>query len=125
MEPRPQPPLLEVEQAGGVTVARFACRRLREDATLEAVGRQLHALLEGGEPPRLVLNFAEVDDLGSALLARLVGLHKRAKAAGGRLALCALAPEILVVFETTWLDRMFHIYPGEPEALRSFAEGEP
>ena len=55
------------------------------------------------------------------MLARLVGLDREARAAGGRLALCALGPQALALFQTTRLDRKLHIYPTEAEALRSFA----
>ena len=111
-------PLLEVEQVGGVTVARFTCTRLRDEGTAEAARRQLEPLLGRGERPRLVLSFAGVDDLASAMLARLLGLRRKVRAAGGRLALCALGPHAREKFQTTQLDRLFSIYPDEAEALR-------
>src|SRR5690242_10554976 len=103
MEPQPQPPLLEVKQGVSVTVARFTCTHLYPEATVEAARRQLEALLDGDGPPRLVLSFAVVDFLNGNMLSRLIGLHRKVKTAGGRLALCALKPDILRVFQIVQL----------------------
>ena len=122
MSSQPQPALLEVEEVGGVTLARFTRAHLLDEAVIQAVGRQLAALTGPGGPARVVLSFRGVDRFGSSLLAKVIGMHQRVKAAGGRLAVCAVALHLQEVFRITQLDRMLALYPTEQEALQSFGE---
>jgi anti-sigma B factor antagonist len=50
----------------------------------------------------------------------LVTLNKKIKAAGGKLVLCNIDPQIREVFEITKLDKLFVIRGEEQEALQAF-----
>jgi anti-anti-sigma factor len=119
MARQPQARLLESEPVGGVTVVRFACAEIWGTETVREIGERL-ARLADIVGPRLVLDFGKVDRLDSTMLGQLISLHKKVKAAGGRLALCRLNPELLEVFETLRLTRLLDIYGEEQEALQSF-----
>ena len=54
------------------------------------------------------------------MLGKLITLRNKIKAGGGRLALCALHPDVQQIFEVTRLTQYLDIYPDEQEALQSF-----
>jgi anti-sigma B factor antagonist len=120
MPSKPQTPLMQVEQIGDVTVVQFTRSAILDQNQIHGMAKQLQGLMERVAHPQLVLDFSAVDHFSSSLLAQLVGLHKKAQAAGGRLALCALAPALYEVFRITHMDRVLSIYRDEQEALQSF-----
>jgi anti-anti-sigma factor len=111
---------MEVEQMPEVTVVRFTCRAILGESTIRTIGDELFRLVEKGGRSQLVLDFGEVKNLGSYMLATLIQLHRKVSAANGRLVLCSVDPEIHKLFEMTQLIKTFQIYPDEMEALQSF-----
>jgi anti-sigma B factor antagonist len=111
---------LRMEQAGNVTIVRFPQPIVLTGTTAEMVSDQLGRLVEDGNHCQLLLDFANVQSLTSLMLGKLIALHNRAQAAGGRLALCALRPDVQQIFEVTRLTELLATYADEPEALRSF-----
>src|SRR5437016_230661 len=71
-----RPDLLRVEVAGDVTVVRLTTPRF-EDATAEAIGRQLADLVDRPGRHRLHLDLGEVEFLSSVGLAQLLALNKK------------------------------------------------
>ncbi len=112
-------PWLEVEQVGPVTVVRLAQRDLLDDATINAMGAQLFGLVDDMDCRRIVLNFTNVRRLASAMLGKVIGLHKRLQGVGGKLALCKIDPTLNEAFVTLQLNRLFGIFSEEQEALQS------
>lgn len=105
--------LLEV--VDGVTVARLAGPKLVIDA-----GGPLYGLVDEGGHGKLLLDFAEIEFLSSAALGVLVALKKKVDAAGGRLKLCRLSPDLLEMFRLTRIADLFVIHQDEREALARF-----
>jgi anti-sigma B factor antagonist len=66
---------------------------------------------------RVVVDLQAVDFLDSAGLGILIGGRKRARAAGGDLALVCSSRAVLRPIEITGLDRSFAIYRDRDEAL--------
>ena len=109
-------PLLQVVNGNGVAVIHFPRTDMSEEAAL-AVGRQLCALAEAPRSRRFILDLGDVRCMSSAMLGKLIGFDKRVKQGGGDLALCSLRPDLVAQFERMCLDRLFHIWPTEEEAL--------
>ena len=80
----------------------------------------LFALLEQDNRKQLLLSFANVEFLSSAALNKLIVLDRKLKAAGGKLALSNLRPEIQEVFAITRLNQLFEIQRNEGDALKKF-----
>jgi anti-sigma B factor antagonist len=122
MPPAPGESWFETQQVGEVTVVRFA-RALAgflDEETIKQVSERLSRFI-GDEGRRfLVLNLANIDRLDSLVLGKLVSLHKKALAAGGRMALCKLRPQLYEVFQTLGLTGFLWIYGEEQDALQSF-----
>jgi anti-anti-sigma factor len=112
---------LQMEQIDEVTVVRFVEPVILTGTAAEAVSDRLGRLVEERNHCRLLLNCGNVQSLTSLMLGKLIALHNRAKAAGGRLALCALSPDVQQIFEVTRLTEYVAIYPDEATALGSFS----
>ncbi len=92
-------PRVHVELHDEGCVATFTDERIVDEPIIEAIGEQLLGLVERQDQTRLVLNFANVRFLGSAMLAKLFMLKKRIEKAKGRLILCNIDTNVRPVFK--------------------------
>ena len=109
----------KVKQVNDVTMVSFTTSTVLGEGPCEATGKQLFSQVDNGGCRNLVLDFTGVERLDSAFVAKLITLHKRVTAAGGRLALCNLNPGLAEVFKTLQLHRLLKIYGEQQEALLS------
>src|SRR5690349_20972531 len=108
MTPHRPAPLVHARKAGDVTLATVLTADLNE-ANADDLGEQLSRLVEGVARPRLRLDLGRVHFLTSTVLGKLVGLHKRVRAAGGELALLNVTGDVYEVFEVTRLHRFLDV----------------
>jgi anti-anti-sigma factor len=108
------------DDVGGVTVIRFTVRSIRADEDIHGIFEQLNRLVDEDDRTRLVLDFGAVQNFASLTIGKLVALHKKLQPPRGRLALCHLTPVVTEVLTIMGLDRLFHTYQTQEEALRSF-----
>jgi anti-sigma B factor antagonist len=120
MSSQPRRRRLEVEDLGDVTVVSFTDRKILDEQNIQVIGEQLFGLVDDLGRKKLLLNFGNVEYMSSAALGKLITLNKKVQAAGGRLVLCKIDPQIREVFEITKLDKLFVIKGDEQEALQVF-----
>ena len=120
MTPQPRRRRLEVEDIGDVTVVNFVDRKILDEQNIQVIGEQLFSLVDESGRRKVLLNFHNVEYLSSAALGKLITLNKKLQAAGGRLILCNIDPQIYEVFEITKLDKFFNIQKEEQAALQAF-----
>lgn len=111
---------LRVEQTGDVAVIHFRERWLKDFLQIEELGRELYQLAEAENHVKLVLEFSCVEFLSSSALGKFISMHGKLRAHGGSMRLCSLQPQILDVFLTCGLNRLFDIKKDLAEALASF-----
>lgn len=112
---------IEVEDAdGGVTVAKFTDKKILDESNIQIIGNQLFSLVDDDKRQKIVLDFTNVEYLSSAALGKLITMDKKVKAAGGKLRLCTIRPDILEVFKITRLDKLFTIRENLEKAMESF-----
>jgi len=111
---------VDVKQVGDATVARLVDRKILDEAAIQELGQELIDLVEGQQAKKLLLNFASVEFLSSAALGKLITLEQKAKAAGAKLKLSNIRPEIYEVFAITKLNKLFDIRDDETDALAAF-----
>ena len=109
--------LLRVKKQNDVAVVGFATSRILDQSNVQQLGEEFDALVEQFKLEKIVVNFAGVTYMSSAVMGKLVGLLKRSKAAGGRLILCAIEDSIFEIFEIMRFDKMFDIRKTEDEAV--------
>jgi anti-sigma B factor antagonist len=111
---------LEVEDINDVTVVNFTDKKILDEQNIQIIGEQLFSLVDELGRRKLVLNFSNVEYLSSAALGKFITLNKKVNAAGGRLVLCNIDPQIYEVFEITKLNKLFNIQKEEQAALQAF-----
>ena len=120
MTTQPRRKRLELEEVGDVTVVNFVDKKILDEQNIQIIGDQLFSLVDEVGRRKLLLNFANVEYLSSAALAKLITLSKKLQQAGGRLILCNIDPQIYEVFEITKLNKLFNIQSEEQAALQAF-----
>ncbi|MBY0522713.1 MAG: STAS domain-containing protein [Gemmataceae bacterium] len=120
MTSQPRRRRLEVEDIGDVTVVNFTDRKILDEQNIQLIGEQLFSLVDEAGRKKVLLNFGNVEYLSSAALGKLITLNKKLQAAGGRLILCNIDPQIYEVFEITKLNKLFNIHKEEQAALQAF-----
>ncbi|MBV9463896.1 MAG: STAS domain-containing protein [Verrucomicrobiae bacterium] len=111
---------LEVEDNGEITIVSFIDRKILDEQNIQKIGEDLFSLVDELGRRKILLNFGNVEYLSSAALGKLITLNKKLQAAGGRLILCNIDPQIHEVFEITKLDKFFNIQKEEQTALQAF-----
>ena len=118
--------VIRSRQLDDVVVARIAgCRALFDDRVIRTARENLSRLALTPGMHRLLIDFRDVTQFGSALLAVLIDLGATIQRGGGNLALCGLGTHLERVFHVTKLDQKFSIYADEDSALRSLQQAEP
>ena len=83
--------------------------------TVEDIERLNQALLSSGEVPHVIADLSALDLISSALVAMLVLLNKRIRAAKGTLQLCGLNEVVREVFDRFKLNSIFEIVELEAD----------
>jgi anti-sigma B factor antagonist len=107
---------ITVTEKGGVFLVILDAAALNEGQA--AVIRQsLYPLITSTPGPLIALDVSAIDYLSSTGIAILIGTKRRVEAAGGRLAIFGLHPDILELFTTMKLVTLFEIVEDEDQAM--------
>jgi anti-sigma B factor antagonist len=104
----------------GILTIIFDDPRITDETKLEQVGKDLLDKLSATSEERVILNFSNVKFMSSAMLGKLVQVHKKSAEYKVKLKLCSIDPEIRQVFKITRLDKMFDIEADEASARKAF-----
>jgi anti-sigma B factor antagonist len=104
----------------GILTVIFDDERILDETKLEEVARDLMEKLNATTEERVILDFRKVKFMSSAMLGKLVQIHKKSKEFKVHLKLAAIAPEIRTVFKITKLDKLFEIEDDEVSARKAF-----
>ena len=112
-----------VEESDGILRVALVPHEVA-DAESDAAAEQLFALVARLRASRLVVNLAGVRKLCSTMIGKLVALHQQIKAAGGRMVVCEIGPELGGMFTTLRLGRVLTLCGTEQDAVASFSSQE-
>lgn len=115
-----QSPPVSVIQNKDIRIVEFTSAKILDEANITEIGQTLTSMVDEGENPKLLLDFANVDHLSSAALGMLINANNRIKQKNGQLRLANIKPQILEVFVITKLNKLFRILPDRAEALKTF-----
>jgi anti-anti-sigma factor len=114
---------LRLTDQGEVLVVSFVTGTLVDQAVIEQIGKELlDAALEASGNHKLLLNFHGVKFMSSAMLGKLMPLHKRCKADKIKLKMCNITPNVMEVFQITKLNKLFDICGSEADAVAAFGK---
>ncbi len=96
---------------------------LTGDKETDDLEHAIKSLIEAGNK-HLVINLGETQHLNSTALGVLISAHSNYVRRGGQMKLCSVDKRIENIFVITKLSLVFDVYPGEEQAIASFAEKE-
>lgn len=104
-----QPTNIEVEYGQGMTFATFLDEEILDGAQIAELNEQLRPIIDRNGDSQLVLNFANVRFMSSAMLGLLVRVLRDVERLNGTLRLCNVDSGLRRVFEITQLVKLFDI----------------
>ncbi len=99
----------------------FGVQRILDELTIKGFGDELFCVADRPDCRNLLLNFAGVVGLSSAMLGVMLLLRKKMSQKAGSIRLCQVGPEIMDVFNATKLGQLFEILDNEQQGLKAFA----
>ena len=91
------------------TFVTFEDGQILEESQIRVLQESLEPVIEKNKDGQLVLNFANVKFMTSAMLGLLVRIHKRVSERNGELELRNLDKNLKKLFEITQLTKIFNI----------------
>jgi anti-anti-sigma factor len=111
-------PVFIREVSGGTLVLRPHCRLgSLHEPEIVAETNELLEIINSSGPLNVVLDLANDDYLGTAMIGAIVRLWKRVALRGGRLGLCHVSDTVYQVLRVTKLHAVWPIYATRDEAL--------
>ncbi|HTU26392.1 MAG TPA: STAS domain-containing protein [Pirellulales bacterium] len=114
---------LRLTDRDDVLVASLLISNLVDQNVIDETGKELlEAAFEACGNHKLVVNFQAVKFMSSAMLGKLMPLHKRCKADKTKLKLCNICPNLMEVFKITNLNKLFDIAGSEADAVAALGK---
>ncbi|MHC4726912.1 MAG: STAS domain-containing protein [Planctomycetota bacterium] len=100
---------MTTEYGTDFTFVTFEDENILEEVQIRMLQNSLESVIEKNKDNQLVLNFANVKFMTSAMLGLLVRIHKRVGERGGELELRNLDKNLRKLFQITQLTKVFNI----------------
>jgi anti-sigma B factor antagonist len=97
------PLYFSIREERGVAVAGFKMSQITEEENIEQLGHELFSLTDQFGCRKLVLDMRGVEYITSAVIGKLISLHRRMHRSGGSLVLCNLGTKLREVLRTSRL----------------------
>ncbi|MGE0434953.1 MAG: STAS domain-containing protein [Planctomycetota bacterium] len=107
-------------EIGDITRLVLESARVSGTHQIMKLEKAIAAIIAEPGRPRLIIDFRNVDEIASAMLAAMLRVHELASRAGGRVALVELTDRVLEMFRFTRLDRTLELHETEHRALAAF-----
>ncbi len=104
----------------GVLVVSFTDAKILDEAKIAQIGKELMELVSMADQGKMVVDFSGVSFMSSAMIGKLVLLHKRCKSAEIKMKVCQISDNVMEVFKITRLHKVFDIQKDREKALDSF-----
>ena len=114
---------MRYEEHAGALIVYFTEAKIDDESTVQQIGDELLKLADlASETNKMVLDLAAVQFMSSAMIGKLVTLHKWAKGQQIALSMRNINPSILEILKITRLDRSFSIENREEDDPETEAE---
>ena len=112
---------LQSETTGdGVLVVSFTDAKILDEAKIAQIGKELMDFVAQTDQGKMLVDFSGVSFMSSAMIGKLVLLHKRCKTAEINMKVCNISDNVMEVFKITRLHKVFDIQKDRAKALASF-----
>jgi anti-anti-sigma factor len=109
--------LYRVSKAGTVNVIDLTLPQTLDIDEFDRLNDSLLEMIRGEPEGQWVIDLSQVSYMGSAALGLLVNLRQQIKQLGGRLVLCGLSQQLMHVFKTCCMERLFRIVKSRKDAI--------
>jgi anti-sigma B factor antagonist len=109
--------LYRLSKAGSVNVVDLTLPNSLDIDEFDRLNEGILELIRSEPEGQWVLDLSQVAYLGSAALGLLVNLRQQIKQSGGRLVLCGLSPQLMHIFKTCCMERLFRITKTRKDAI--------
>ena len=107
----------EADASSGSVVATFFPGRLDEEHNVEELGQSLFQLIDQYGYRQVALDLTQTSFVTSAVLGKLITLHRRLHRANGRLVLCGLQQPVETVMRRSNLLSYFQVVNSRDDAI--------
>lgn len=115
---------LRSKEIEDVLVVNFTEAKILDEAKITQIGNELRDMATSAkDKKKMVVNFQGVSFMSSAMIGKLVLLHKQCKTLEVSLKLCEISNNVMEVFKITKLNKVFDIHATEEKAIKSFTKG--
>ncbi len=112
---------LQIQENDGVLVVNLAESKILDEAKIQKIGEELlEAAQRASTGKKLLVSFRGVGFMSSAMIGKLVLLHKKCKKDAIDLKLCEISPNVAEVFKIMKLNKVFDIQKDEEKAIKAF-----
>lgn len=108
---------------GGVAVVEVLAYELNQPKFAEALGVELHALLDARPSDRVLIDFHNTKYMSSTAFGALVRFVKDATVAGVRVAVCGMEPAVRMGADIISLDRFIPVVDDRTAGLAALGAG--
>ena len=105
---------------GDVAVVSILESRILDESNVQAMYGEIETIISKRYVLKMVIDFKEVTHLSSAVIGKIIALHKKLAAEKGQLKLSGLNPVIRQVFKVTKVDKIIEIHDDIGTAVKSF-----
>jgi len=113
--------LYQVSRSGSVNVVDLTLPHTLDIQEFDRLNDSILALVRRELEGAWVLDLSRLSYMGSAALGLMVNLRQQIKQSGGRLVLCGLSPQLMHIFKTCCMERLFKIVKTREDAVTAAA----
>jgi anti-sigma B factor antagonist len=113
---------LMIQKMGNIIVVEFLQTSIVDQSQIERIKQEILEQVEKAGHPKLVVSFAGVTNISSAMIGVMMALHKKVKEMGGEMRVAAANKHIMQVFKLTRLDKVFAFYKTLDQAMQKIAD---
>jgi len=110
--------LFEVSQIKSVNVIELYLPDEMDSVEFDKLNESMLHLFDGRSAEPWVLDMAQTQYIGSAVLGLMVNIRQHVKTAQGKLIICCLSKTLHEIFRASALDRLFTIAKSRQEAMK-------
>ena len=104
-------------KAGTVNVVDLTLPLSLDIDEFDRLNESVLELIRAEPEGQWVIDLSQLSYMGSAALGLLVNLRQQIKQSGGRLVLCGLSPQLLHIFKTCCMEKLFRITKTRKDAI--------
>lgn len=116
---------VDVTQIGDVNVVSLLDREIRGEVASNDLEPELTRLVSPEGAQQVLLDLSKVEFVTSSAIVQLIMLKNALTAAGARMILCSLRPEVYDTFSMMRLDTLFQIEADQASGLDAFTRPAP